>query len=603
MYGYIGTILYVNLSSREIRREAFDEQFARTFLGGNGFAAKIMYDTVPADVEPLSEDNAVVFALGPLNGTSVWGTGRGHVASISPLTGYFADSNFGGDFAAMLKKSGVDAVVVSGKARSPVYVLIDNGTVTIKDAAGAWGKRTEDAHRWLIEQEGNGIESATIGPAGEHQVLFANIMCSGKRFSAAGRGGLGAVLGFKNCKAVVARGTHTVDVADRKTLSACLKERLPILRDNTKALTNFGTPVLVNSINAMGKLATRNNTRETFEHAHDISGEVIQEQYKERNVACYRCPVACGKLVKVPNGEFAGNSVKMPEYETIYAFGSMLENRDLVSIFNANAMCDQMGLDTISMGVTIAFVAECLEKGLVSPEKLGAEISFGSSEQITKLVRLTAFTEGAGKFLALGSERLAKRWGQDSWKFLYSVQGMEIAGHSARGIRPMGLAYATSTRGGSHHDARPNYMEPDGDPGFKGHPEYCIRSQHYTACGDSLVLCRFVMERGFGSPLDESILDVMQAVTGWEMDLAEINALGERIYNLERLINVGRGLSRSQDTLPYRVMYEAIPDGPSQGRYCPEDELQQMLDQYYQLRGWNAEGKPTEEKLVELHLI
>lgn len=606
MYGYFGTILKVNLSSGEIQRETFDEDFARTFLGGNGFAAKIIYDTVPADADPFSEHNAVVFALGPLNGTPVWGTSRGQVASISPLTGYFADSNFGGDFTAMLKKTGVDAVVIYGKAPSPVYLFLDGDTVTIKDAQDLWGKSTGETQALLVEKEGKGVESASIGPAGENGVLYACVMGSGRRVSAAGRGGIGAVMGSKNFKALVVRGERTIEVANPEALKAYLKSRFPILRDNTKAFTKTGTPILVNMINSMGKLCTHNNTRETFEYANDISGELIEEQYKQKNTACYRCPVACGKLVHVPHGEFAGQSVKMLEYESIYALGSMLDNRDVVSLFNANTMCDEMGMDTISMGVTISFVAECLEKGIISSEELGMPVMFGEGDPVPELVRLTAKKEGIGELLALGSKRLAERWGKDSWKMLYAVKGLEIAGHSARGIRSLGLGYATSTRGGSHHDARPNYIEPDGDPGFEGQAERCFHSQNHTAFGDSLVVCRFIQERGFGtgfgSLLDESILDVMRPITGWDLDMAEINAMGERIYNLERLINVKRGVERSQDTLPYRVMNEPISDGPSKGRYCPEEALQKMLDEYYQLRGWDSQGKPTSEKLSELRL-
>lgn len=603
MKGYGGKILRIDLSAGDIRQEALDVDFARTFLGGNGFAAQIIYETVPATAEPLSDENAVVFAPGPLNNASIWGTGRGHVAAISPLTGYFADSNFGGDFAAMLKKTGFDAVVITGKSASPCYVLIDNDTVSIKHAEAVWGQTVDDAYHWFMEVEGADVESATIGPAGENLVAYANIMCSGKRMSAAGRGGLGAVLGSKQCKAIVVRGNRSVELADPAGLKACLKDRLPILQENTKALTNQGTPVLVNMINALGRLVTRNNTTEEFPRAHAISGEVIEEQYKQKNIACTRCPVACGKLVQVPHGEFAGQAVKMPEYETLFSLGSILENADLISIFNANAMCDQMGLDTISMGVTLAFAAECLEQGIVSAEEFGGTFNFGDSPELAEFARKTALQEGPGKWLALGSEALARRWGQESWKLLYSVQGMEIAGHSARGIRSMGLAYATSTRGGSHHDARPNYIEPDGDPGFEGQAQYCVQSQHRTAFGDSLVMCRFVMERGFDSPFDADMQTVLQAVTGWQMDAAELEAIGERVYNLERLINVRRGLSRRQDTLPYRVTHEPIPTGASQGRYCPKDTLQALLDEYYQVRGWDAQGQPTPEKLAALRLI
>ncbi|MBD3306696.1 aldehyde ferredoxin oxidoreductase [candidate division KSB3 bacterium] len=604
MYGYMGTILTVNLSSREIRREPLDEGFARRFLGGNGFAAKLIYDTVPLDADPFSEDNAVVFALGPFNGTPIWGSGRGHLASLSPLTGYFADSNYGGNFASVLKRTGIDALVVTGKADSPVYLLIDGDTVTIKDARDLWGKTTGETSAALVEKEGKGIETATIGPAGENGVLFANIICSGARHSAAGRGGMGAVLGSKQCKAIAVRGNQKVEVADAENLKAWLKEHLPAMRDNAKALSTYATPILVNMINSMGKLCTRNNTRETLEDANAISGELIKERYTQKDTACRGCPVACGKLVAVPEGVFGGQSVKIPEYETLYALGAMMENRDIVSLFNSNEMCEQMGMDTITMGVTLAFVAESLEQGFISVQDLGEAISFGpGGAQQPELIRLTALKQGVGELLALGSERLAARFGDASYKLLYSVKGMEIAGHSARGLRCMGLNYATATRGGSHHDGRPCYVEPDGDPGFDPQPEYCVNSQNYTALGDSLGMCRFIIERSFGNIWnDAAISDVINYVTGWDTTLEEVKAMGERIYNLERLINVTRGVNRSKDTLPYRAMHEPIPDGPVQGRYCPEETLQSMLDTYYALRGWDANGIPTKEKLAELEL-
>jgi aldehyde:ferredoxin oxidoreductase len=504
----------------------------------------------------------------------------------------------------MLKRTGVDAVVLSGKASSPVYVFIDGDNVVIKEANDLWGKTTGETYASLVEKEGKGIESAIIGPAGENGVLFANIICSGTRHSAAGRGGIGAVLGSKNCKALVVKGNKKIDIADQDKLKAWLNSQWPVVRDNAKALSTYATPVLVNMINSLGKLGTRNNTREIFEYANDISGEFIEKTYKQKDTACRGCPVACGKLVSVPEGLFAGQSVKIPEYETIYALGAMMDNRDINSIFNSNEMCEQMGMDTISMGVTLAFVAESMEKGLASSQDLGATISFGESEKLPELIQFTAFKKGIGEFLALGSERLAASFGEESRKLLYAVKGLEIAGHSARGLRSMGLNYATATRGGSHHDGRPNYREPEEDPGFAGQPEYCVQSQNYTALGDSLVMCRFIIERSFG-PLwgDQSLSDVINYVTAWDTNPEEIQAIGERIYNLERLINVKRGVTRAQDTLPYRVMHEPIPDGPAKGRYCPEDTLQNMLDEYYRLRGWDQEGIPTNEKLSELKIV
>ncbi len=599
MNGYMGGILKVNLSTGAIDNNSFTEDFARMFLGGNGFAVKLIYDHVPASADPLSDENAVVLATGPLNESPVWGTGRGHLAAISPLTGYFADSNFGGDAASRLKRAGADAVFITGKAQTPVYLLIENGTAQIKEAHSLWGKTTGETHAILAEREGAWIETAVIGPAGENGVLFANVMCSGSRVSAAGRCGIGAVLGAKNLKALVFKGDRKIEVSDEARLKALLASRLSTLKENTQILNTIGTPFLINMLNTRGMLATHNNTRETFAYAHDISGELIAEKYKQKNIACHRCPVACGKLVHVPEGEFVGRDVKMAEFETIYAFGSMLDNRDIVSIFNANAMCDQMGIDTISMGVTIAFLTECMEKGVVSAKELGYHLEFGIVN-LTELVRLTAFRQGIGELLSLGSERISRRLRKNADRFLYAVKGLDIAGHSARAGRSMGLAYATSTRGGSHHDARPKY--PDVDEGFASQPEYCIASQNYTAIGDSLVLCRFVMERGFGIRIDEPLKDALKYVTGWDLSLEEFGRIGERIYNLERLINVQRGVERTQDTLPWRVMHEPIPDGPAQGRYCPPEEFEKMLNRYYTLRGWDRNGVPTKHKLSELDI-
>ncbi|MEA3222239.1 MAG: aldehyde ferredoxin oxidoreductase family protein [Thermodesulfobacteriota bacterium] len=605
MNGYMGGILKIDLSSGVINSEVLDGDFARIFLGGNGFAAKIIYDLVPYQADPISEDNIVVFATGPLNETPVWGTGRGHLASISPQSGMFFDSNFGGNFASMLKRTGFDAVVISGKAASPVYILIKDGEVTLKDAHSLWGKSTEETHRLLVEEEGEGIESAVIGPAGENNVIFAGVMVSGSRRSAAARGGIGAVLGSKNLKAVVAKGSKKVEIADREGLKGYLRPIFPGVKEKAKALTTYGTSFLVDMINSKGMLCTHNNTREIFDHAREINGEVILEKYIKKSVACRGCPVACGKIVYVPHGEFAGQNVKMPEYETLYSMGSMLDNSDIVSIFNGNAMCDSLGMDTISLGSTLAFVAECVEKGIVSEEELGGKISFGDGAYLTDIIKKTAHKKGVGEFLALGSKRLASLFGGDSDRFLHSVKGLEMAGHSARGLRPMALAYATSTRGGSHHDARPVYLadDPQNDPGFDGQPEYCVNSQHNTAVGDSLVICRFLQERAFGGQLNDSLVPVIRYVTGWDIDLDELNMIGERIYNLERMINVKRGVNRSMDTLPYRVMNEPIPDGPSKGRYCPKEELDKMLDAYYRLRGWDEDGIPSSGKLSELGLV
>ncbi len=473
----------------------------------------------------------------------------------------------------------------------------------LRDARSLAGLDVENAHEKIIAMNADSddkIETALIGPAGEKRVLFANIMCSGTRPSAAGRGGLGAVLGYKNFKGIAAAGNFTPEVADPESLKKIKKERLATLKDNTAALTKTGTPFLVTMINNRGMLATRNNTRETFDDADAISGETIEKNHKVRNTACYRCPVACGKDVKVDSGRLAGQTVKMPEYESIYALGSMLENSDLISLFNANGLCDRLGLDTISMGVTLSFMAECFYHGIISEKDMGGSISFGSGNDLAELVELTAHREGIGKYLAEGSVRLAEKFGHETSRYLYAVKGMEIAGHSARGLRPMSLAYATSTRGGSHHDGRPKYLVPDSDPGFVQQPWYVCNSENFTALGDSLVACRFIIEKGFGSQINKELTETVNAVTGFDFSIDELRKTGARIYTMERYINCRRGLTRKDDTLPWRVMAEPIPDGPAKGRRCAEGQLKAMLDVYYELRGYDQTGMPTRDCLEEL---
>ncbi len=604
MDSYIGKILYVNLTDKTADTRELDAGTARLFLGGNGLAAKIIHDTVPPSADPLSPENVLVFATGPFNGTAVWGSGRGHLAGISPLTGIFADSNFGGDFAASIRPAGYDAIVIAGKSSEPVYLYINDGKAEIRPASHLSGEQTGKTHSIILSETAPDVQTAVIGPAGEKLVPYASIMCSGKRLSAAGRGGLGAVMGSKNIKGVALRGSKKVTTAFPDELKSLLKELLPSVREQAKGLTDIGTPILVNNINASGRLGTRNNQRETFAGHEAISGQTIAEKHRTKHIACRGCPVACGKMIKINEGEHRDLEVKMPEYETLFAIGSMLENNDLQSIFNANHICDELGIDTISFGVTVAFLTECVEKNLFSNDDLEIPLEFGQFSRLPEITRMAALREGRiGELLAMGSQRLAEEIGGNSKNFLYAVKGLEIAGHSARGVRTMGLAYATATRGGSHHDARANYRPPAEDPGFEGLPSYIIKSNHATALGDSLVMCRFLSERASGREIEEKLLKMINLVTGADYTLEELEKTGERIYNLERLINTQRGVTRNDDTLPWRVLHEPIPDGPLAGRAITEEDLNQMLDEYYRLRGWTVEGIPGKKKLKELDLI
>ena len=331
----------------------------------------------------------------------------------------------------------------------------------------------------------------------------------------------------------------------------------------------------------------------------------MKEEFFKRNIACAQCPVGCGKVSSVKTGPDAGLSWKMPEYETIFSLGSMVENYDVPTLMQANKLCDEMGLDTVSMGVTLAFAMECFEKGFPSQTDTGGiALRFGDVDVIPRLIKDTALQQGFGKLLAEGSERMAARLDSKATEFLYTVRKVELPGHSARVLKGMSIGYPTGTRGGSHHDARPILQCSNEQDNVhpEGQPEYAMRTQNFTALGDSLTQCRFVSERGFGMTITEAYAEVINAVTGWNLATEEVERIGEKIYNVERAFNVREGVSRKEDKLPYRVMEEPVPNGPHRGMRCSREELDQMLDEYYRLRGWTDQGIPTEEKLHELGL-
>jgi aldehyde:ferredoxin oxidoreductase len=606
MKGYGGRLLFVDLARGASRIEALEESVARAFLGGNGLAARVLYDHVPAGIDALDPANAVVFAVGPITDTTVPGNSRACVVAKSPLTGLFFDSTFGGRFPATLKRTGFDAVVLQGRAPAPCYVLVTDAGAEIKPAHELWGRTTtREAVNALVAAEGADADAIAIGPAGEHRVRFAALAHYWKnREGVAGRGGLGAVLGAKNVKAVVVRGARKTEIADPPALKALIDGTRAPLKTGTQALSTFGTPFLVGPINALGGLGAYNLRAETFAEARVIGGEDMKTHFHDRDTTCLKCPVACGKQYAIREGEFAGTKAKMPEYETIFALGPMLGNANPESLILANDLCDLLGMDTISMGVTLAFVAEAVERGWLTAADIGLPFGWGDWRSMLKLVEMTARREGFGDRLAEGAWRLAASINSEATRAVYAVKGLELPAHSARALKGMSIGYATATRGGSHHDTRPT---PQYAAGFDrkspdGKPAFAARSQHFTAVGDSLVMCRFTSERGFGLFVGEPYAAMVRAVTGWDVTVEELERVGERIINLERLFNVREGVRRAQDVLPWRVMHEPITEGPSAGMYCPPAELDAMLDEYYALRGWDGDGVPTPARLSSLGL-
>ena len=605
MNGYGGRLLFVDLTTGTTRVEALADSTARALLGGNGLAARILYDRVPAGVDAFDPANAVVFAVGPITDTTVPGNSRALVASKSPLTGLFFDSTFGGRFPATLKRTGFDAVCLTGRAPAPSYVLVTEDGAVLKPADALWGRSTRDSVAALVTAEGADADAIAIGPAGERRVRFAAMAHYWKnREGVSGRGGIGAVLGSKNVKAVVVRGARKTTVADAPALKALLEETREPLTTGTKALSTYGTPFLVGPINALGALGAFNLKTEVFASARVIGGEEMKAHYHDRDTTCLKCPVACGKQYAIAEGEFAGRRAEMPEYETIFALGPMLGIDNPEALILANDLCDLGGMDTISMGVTLALVCETLERGWLSPGEVGVPFGWGDWRGMLRLVEMTARREGFGDRLADGAWRLAESIHPEATRLVYAVKRLELPAHSARALKGLSIGYATATRGGSHHDTRPT---PQYAPTFDRRstadkPAFAARSQHFTAVGDSLVMCRFTSERGFGLFVDEPYARMVRAVTGWDVSVEELERVGERIVNLERLFNVREGVRRGQDTLPWKVMHEPIPEGPSAGMFCPPDELAAMLDEYYALRGWDADGVPTSARRSSLGL-
>jgi aldehyde:ferredoxin oxidoreductase len=605
MRGYGGRILFVDAGSGQTRVEPVTEALARRYLGGNGFAARLLLDYVPAGVDPYDPANAVVFAVGPITDTTIPGNSRACVAAKSPLTGLFFDSTFGGRWPCTMKRTGFDAIVITGRAKEPVYIKVTEQGAALEPARALWGKTTRDTVQAIQAVEGGECDVMAIGPAGEHRVRFASMGTYWKnREGFSGRGGLGAVLGAKNVKAVAVLGARKTEVADAALLKALNDERREPLKAGTKALSTYGTPFLVKPINTIGALGAYNLRSEVYAAAAAISGEEMHAHYHDRDTTCLKCPVACGKQYEIRDGELKGLRAKMPEYETIFAFGSMLGNAHAGSLTRANDLCDLLGLDTISMGVTLAFVCEALERGWLGERDLGVPFGWGRWQGMLRLIEMTAAREGFGDRLAEGAWRLAESLHPDATRAVYAVKRLELPAHSARALKGMSIGYATATRGGSHHDTRPT---PQYAPGFdrkspEGKPEFAARSQHFTAVDDSLVVCRFTSERGFGLSLEEPYAKMVRAVTGWDMTVEELERIGERIVNAERLFNVREGVRRKDDVLPWRVMHEPIPEGPSAGMHCPPEELGAMLDRYYALRGWDRDGVPTPERLAALGL-
>lgn len=595
MYGWMNKVLRVNLSLGTFAVEALRRDDAREFIGARGLGTKYFVDEVDATVEPLSPENKLLFVTGPLTGTLATSGGRYEVVTKGPLTGTIAASNAGGYWGGELKYAGYDMIILEGRADRPVYLYIYNDQVELRDARALWGKRVGETTKALVEATDPEAKVACIGPAGENLVKFAAIMNDEHR--AAGRTGVGAVMGSKNLKAIVVRGTKGVKVADGKAFMDALRDGRDKLAANpvtSGGLPAYGTNVLVNIINAVGGLPTRNFQEAWFEGAEGISGETLAANHLIRAKGCMSCGSRCGRVTHVDGKRGEG-----PEYETAWSFGSQCDVSDMKVVLRANLLCNELGLDTITMGSTLGCAMELFEKGHIKKDETAMDLSFGNGEAIVALTEATAYRRGFGDVLAEGSYRMAERYGHPELSM--SVKKQEMPAYDPRALQGMGLTYATSNRGGCHVRGYLTSPEVLGLPqkldplSVEEKPLWAKAFQDLTAAVDSAGLCLFIT---FALGADE-VAAQLAAGTGLNYTAEEIVRCGERIWNLERLFNLRAGIGPEEDRLPPRLLNEPIPFGPSKGQVCRLDE---MLPAYYEIRGWDEEGIPGAAKLAELGL-
>ncbi|MBW2030018.1 MAG: aldehyde ferredoxin oxidoreductase family protein [Deltaproteobacteria bacterium] len=605
---YAGKIGWVDLTEGKTSVQDLGEKVARKYLGGKGLGACLLYSHLKPQTDPYDPANILIFVTGPLTGTNFPAVSRSGVVTRSPLTGTFLDSYSGGFFGTQLKWSGFDAVVIKGRAEKPSYLILEDQGIHIKEASHLWGLTTSEAEKCLKEElssgKGERMSVACIGPAGENLVRFANII-NEKR--AHGRGGAGAVMGSKNLKAVVVRGRRNISMADERRFKEIVKQCRTKIADHPMTgkggiFPKVGTMMTVDVTQETGTLPTRNWQENTFEHTRDINGDAFLE-YTLRPRACFACPIGCSRDTKalVDGKEYVTEG---PDYETIYALGANCEISDPEVVIAADRVCDDLGIDTISLGVTASFGMECFERGLISKEDSeGIDLSFGNGKALLELILRIVERKGIGGILAEGVKRASEKIAGSS-DFAIHVKGLELPGYDPRGMKGQGLTYALADRGGCHVRSNTLRTELLGLPkpidryDYKGKAKMVRELQLNYALFDCVITCLF----GAFAITPEDYAAAISAATGWSLSVQDLKTIAERAWNLTRLFNVREGFTRKDDTLPERLFKDASTRGPSKGQVVDRDSFERMLDEYYQEAGWDKNGIPTPEKLQELSL-
>lgn len=618
LFGYAGRIGRIDLSTGKMMDEELEEEDARKFLGGRGLAGKTLLEELNMEVDPLGPKNMLLFLTGPLTGTGYQGCGKHLVSAKSPLTGFWGESTSGGYWGPYLKFAGYDGLIIEGKASSPVYLWVHDGEIEIRDASRLWGKNTVEATKHVREETDGAARVACIGPGGEKLVRYASIIHDMNH--AAGRSGLGAVMGSKKLKLVSVHGKKKLRIANHRRFRELLSYANQIIRESP-VLQNFrmyGTSGDVESMSAMGILPTKYFQTGTFSGCEKISGQTMAETILVKRTTCMGCPVACIRAVRVDSGRHAGVTPETggPQYETIGSLGSLCLNNDLRSIAMGHQLCNLYGLDSIATGNIVAFLMECQEKGLLR-KNVTDEIEFrwGDADCILQTIRKIGEREGFGDILAEGVARASEKIGKGAARLAMHVKGMEIPLHEPRGKKALGLAYAVSPRGACHlvatHDT--SYSGQDGLPevglegrvdrfAIEGKGRFVKITQDLMAVCNSAVICRFhtAVLNPANIPMT-LITEMLAAATGWDITFDELCRIGERAVNLTRVFNVKLGAGRKDDALPARFS-DQIPEGSTTGQKISKEDLDKMLDEYYLAREWDSEGIPTEDKLTQLQI-
>ncbi|NVM53778.1 MAG: aldehyde ferredoxin oxidoreductase family protein [Candidatus Helarchaeota archaeon] len=612
MFGLNGKIARINLTTKKGSIENLKEDIIKKYLGGLGIALRIFYDEVPPEVQPLDPENKLIFMIGPLT-SLVTSSTRHVIIGKSPLSGILGESYSGGYWSYELRKTGLDGIVIEGKAAEPVYIWIDNGQIEIKEAREIWELDTVDTQTKLKEILGDDkIRTACIGQAGINLVKYACIM---NERNAAGRCGLGAVMGSKNLKAIAIRGKHNIKelVANKEEFKELAQEAIKNLSEHFYVKSIFGpvgTAGNMEVINHMGDVPHGYWKVGAWKHDKVFKGRRWKKMLAKHE-SCYNCRVRCKKVCELKDAE--GNVLYYgdgPEYETVAGFGPLLLNDDFLTIFKANELCNRYGLDTISCSETIGWAMECWEKGILTEKEAeGLVLDWGNKDTILRLIERITLRQGIGNILAEGVDRAAKEIGKNSAEFAVTVKGVEVAHHDPRAFHSMALTYAISTHGANHNDAftvllsslpRPELGLNERIPPDSNDPELNSKAvkmmQDFIAATNSLIMCSLI--DGVFPP--EFLLKIIKAITGLTFTQDELLTIGERIFNLKRMYGVRCGISKKDDTLPTRLAQEPLPDGGATGRV---PDLEKMLVAYYKLRGWSGDGIPTDETIKRLELI